>query len=94
VVRNVPVAASIADPVNSDLVLDFWIPNGQVEPNMWLVFPGANNLPQTRPSYLAAADCGVNDPLDTAAIGFPDSHWVMVVHGDEVPVELQSFDIE
>jgi hypothetical protein len=61
---------------------------------MWLVFPGANNLPQTRPSYLAAADCGVNDPIDTAGIGFPDSHWVMVVHGDEVPVELQSFDIE
>jgi hypothetical protein len=94
VVRNVPVSATIADPVNSDLVLDFWVPDGQTEPNLWLMFPGGNNLPQTRPSYLAAADCGVPDPIDTAAIGFPDSHWVMVVHGDEVPVELQSFNIE
>jgi hypothetical protein len=94
VLKNVPVSASFADPVNTDLVLDFWIPDGQVEPNTWGIWAGANNLPQTRPSYLAAADCGVAEPIDTAAIGFPNAHWVMVVHGDEVPVELQSFDIE
>jgi len=94
VVFNVPVSASIADPVNSDLVVDYYAPDGQTEPNVWGIFPGANNLGQSRPSYLAAADCSVAEPTDAAQLGFPDMHLVMVVHGDEVPVELQSFDIE
>lgn len=41
---------------------------------------GANDLGQTRPSYFAAPDCGVFEPVDLAAIGFPDTHHVMVVN--------------
>ena len=37
---------------------------------------------QTAPSYLAAAACGVTEPTDTAAIGFPGMHIVMNVTGD------------
>lgn len=94
VVKSVPVTASFPDPVNVDLVLDFWGPDGQTEPNLWGIYPGANNLGQTAPSYLAAADCGVSEPTDAAALGFPSMHLVMVVRGDEVPVELQTFDVE
>ncbi len=45
-------------------------------------FIGSNAVGQTAPSYLAAADCGVTEPTDTAAIGFPDMHIVMNVTGD------------
>jgi hypothetical protein len=45
-------------------------------------FIGANSSGQSAPSYISAEDCGLNDPTDTALIGFPNTHWVMTVHGD------------
>jgi hypothetical protein len=45
-------------------------------------FMGANSLGQSAPSYITATDCGVSDPLDLAAVGFPNSHLVLVVNGD------------
>lgn len=46
------------------------------------LYPGCNGLGQSAPSYIAADDCGILDPVDLAGIGFPDSHLVMVVNGD------------
>jgi hypothetical protein len=42
-------------------------------------FPGANATPETHPTFLSAADCGVNEPTTASAIGFPDFHMTMVV---------------
>jgi len=66
-------------PAGSTLVVEFFTPDGNADSN--LLFVGSNNLGQTAPSYLAAADCGVTEPTDVADIGFPEMHIVMNVTG-------------
>jgi hypothetical protein len=75
---TVPVAGSA--PAGSNLVVEFFTPNGQAAGN--LLWVGSNPDGQTSPTYLAAADCGVPEPTDTAALGFPGMHMVMNVTGD------------
>ncbi len=66
-------------PTGSTLVVEFFTPDGNAGGN--LLFVGSNNLGQTAPTYLAAADCGVTEPMDVADIGFPGMHLVMNVTG-------------
>jgi hypothetical protein len=69
-------------------VVEFFTPDGNGQGNaLWV---GSNPNGQTAPTYLAAADCGVPEPLDTAVLGFPNMHWILVVNGDEggQPCEL------
>ncbi|MFO0828329.1 MAG: hypothetical protein U0572_09275 [Phycisphaerales bacterium] len=47
-----------------------------------LVVMGANNDGQTGPTYLRAPDCDVDTFETLASLGFPNSHWVMTVHGE------------
>jgi hypothetical protein len=44
-------------------------------------FIGANNEGQTAPSYLQAAECGDEGPVDLASIGFPEMHILLTVTG-------------
>ena len=90
-VLNVPVSANI--PAGAILVVSIFTPNGQVSGNSFFI--GSNNLGQTGPSYLAAGDCGVPEPIPTSDIGFPDMHIVMNVYAnDEVQdVPLKSWPI-
>jgi hypothetical protein len=78
---NTPVNGVVADPTTTDLVVEVFTPNGQAAGNS--LFIGSNPNGQTAPGYLAAPDCGISEPTDTAAIGFPDMHIIMVVNGDE-----------
>lgn len=71
----------ISDPTTTDLVVEVFTPSGQTAGNSFFI--GSNNAGQTAPSYLAAPACGVVEPTDTAAIGFPGMHIIMVVNGDE-----------
>lgn len=48
-----------------------------------LYWIGANGLGQSAPTYIASASCGILDPTDLAAIGFPNSHLVMKVNGQD-----------
>lgn len=82
------VNAVVANPLASDLVVEVFTPNGQTLGNSFFI--GSNNLGQTAPSYLAAADCGVVQPTDTAAIGFPGMHIYMAVTGSEQPTATES----
>jgi subtilisin-like proprotein convertase family protein len=66
-------------PAGSTLVVELFTPNGQVDGNG--LFVGSNPDGQTDPTFLAAADCGVPEPTDTAVIGFPGMHWVLNVTG-------------
>ncbi|HRI56725.1 MAG TPA: hypothetical protein PK170_06480, partial [Anaerolineae bacterium] len=75
---TVPVTG--AAPAGSVLVVEVFTPNGQTAGHSFFI--GSNAAGQTAPSYLAAADCGVVEPTDTAAIGFPGMHIVMNVTGD------------
>jgi hypothetical protein len=71
-------------PVGSNLVVEVFTPDGTAGNNAFFI--GSNSLGQTGASYLSAADCGVNSPTPTSAIGFPGMHIVMTVNGNTVPV--------
>ncbi len=85
---TVPVAGSA--PAGSVLVVEVFTPDGAAGGN--LLYIGSNPFGQTAPSYLAAVACGLSEPLDTAAIGFPDMHIVMNVTGDTIPTEPSACD--
>jgi hypothetical protein len=44
-------------------------------------WPGSNGSGQIRDWYIAAPDCGIDDPIASAALGFPPN-LVQVVHGE------------
>jgi len=75
---QIPVTGTA--PAGSELVVEIFTPDGQTTGNSFFI--GSNNLGQSGPSYLMAADCGVTVPTDVAAIGFPGMHIVMNVTGD------------
>jgi hypothetical protein len=74
---DVPVTGTA--PAGSTLVVEFFTPDGSAGGN--LLFVGSNADGQTAPTYLAAAPCGVPDPTDVAALGFPGMMLVMNVTG-------------
>jgi subtilisin family serine protease len=80
----VPVTGLV--PADGTLVVEFFTPDGQGAGHS--LFVGSNNLGQTAPTYLAAVDCGVVEPTDTAGIGFPDMHLVMNVTGEEMNLDV------
>ena len=47
------------------------------------LFIGANNLGETGPAYVTAADCGVIDPLNVPGSFFIDFHLIQVVNGND-----------
>ncbi len=62
-----------------ELVMEVMTPDGTAVGNLFFI--GSNADPETGPSYLSAADCGVTDPTPTGDLGFPDMHIVMNVNG-------------
>ena len=75
---NVPVVAT-APGSALELVMEVNIPDGTAAGNSFFI--GSNTDPETAPSYLSAADCGVPDPTPTGDIGFPNMHIVFNVNG-------------
>ncbi len=82
-IKQVVTNAAVADPTTTDLVVGLFTPNGQASD--YRFFLGANADGQTDPSYIAAADCGIAEPIDAASVGFPNSHFVLFADGDEAP---------
>src|SRR5881392_1508150 len=75
---EVPITATV--PAGTlELVMEVMTPDGTAVGNLFFI--GSNTDPETGPSYLSAADCGVNDPTPTGDLGFPDMHIVMNVNG-------------
>jgi hypothetical protein len=77
------VPGVVVDASLLDLVVEVFTPNGQAAGNRFFI--GSNSLGQTAPSYLSAADCGVAQPTNTSAIGFPGMHIYMAVTGADCP---------
>ena len=75
---QIPVTGTA--PAGSELVVEIFTPDGQTAGHSFFI--GSNNLGETGPSYLLAADCAVNVPTPTGNIGFPGMHIVMNVTGD------------
>jgi len=44
---------------------------------------GSNSLGQSSPSYFRSDSCGVTEPTDMAALGYPDVHVVMRLNGND-----------
>ena len=63
----------------SELVMELFTPDGQTVGSQFFV--GSNASPESGPSYLSAAACGITTPTTTAALGFPDMHVVFSVQG-------------
>ena len=74
---TVPITATV--PAGAQLVMEVFTPDGTVAGN--LLFMGSNADPESAPSYLSAAACGITTPTTTAAIGFPNMHIVFNVNG-------------
>jgi len=75
---QIPVTGTA--PAGSQLVVEIFTPDGQTAGHSFFI--GSNNLGQTAPSYIMAADCGITVPTDVAGIGFPGMHIVMNVTGE------------
>ena len=79
---NIPVAGCCDTQTQQmavELLSDDCIETGQC----LTLFIGCNDLGQTAPSYISADDCGVVDPVDMALIGFPTSHVIQVINGND-----------
>ena len=79
------------DPSAFDLVVEIFTPDGQNDGNF--LYIGSNAGGQTAPTYLAAADCGVPEPTDTAQLGFPDMHLLMTVEYRGLPSSVPSLSV-
>ena len=78
-VLNVPLTVSVPAGT-SELVMEVFTPNGIAANNAFYI--GSNAAAQTGPSYASSANCGNPTPTDTAALGRPDMHIVLNVHGN------------
>ncbi|MEZ5028890.1 MAG: hypothetical protein R2765_08920 [Ferruginibacter sp.] len=61
------------------MIVELFTPSGQATGKSFFI--GSNAAPQTGPSYLSAAACGVTSPTDVAAIGFPNMHIILNIGG-------------
>lgn len=69
---------------DSQLVIEWRVADGL--PFNADVFPGANRLGQTGPTYFSTETCNIpGDIVNLADMGFPDVHWVMSITGMAEP---------
>ncbi len=81
-ILNWAVGGAIIDPVADDLVVALSWPDVTTSSD-FSIWPGSNSAGQTQPSYLSSEGCGLSEPTDIGAIGYPDMHLVFTVNGDE-----------
>ncbi len=67
-------------PANAILVVELFTPDGRAPVNN-VFFVGSNNLGQSQPCYISAADCGVASPVTLASLGFPNMHIILNING-------------
>jgi hypothetical protein len=73
------LAAAPTVAANAILVLEIFTPDGQAAGHSFFI--GSNALPETAPSYLSAAACGVPNPVTVASLGFPNMHTIINAAG-------------
>lgn len=77
---EVPLTVSV--PAGITLVAEMTVPNGQGVFDGDFLFPGANNDGQTGPTWVRS-ECSGAQPVDAAAVGFPDFHLVLSIDAIE-----------
>jgi hypothetical protein len=71
--QDMAVEVFAEDCLTNGTCLQFWL--------------GANDNGQTKPSYIASASCGILDPTNMAAIGFPSIAVVYTLNGNDEGVD-------
>jgi len=79
-IKAVPVTAYV--PCGQDMVVAIDAPDGSLIGAGLQFRPGANSAGALYDAYIAAADCGLTEPLAVSDIGFFDSQTIFVVDGD------------
>ena len=70
-------------PVATEIVVEVFTPDGQAVNNRFFI--GSNNLGQSAPSYISAADCGAPNPINVASAGAPNMHTLIGLIGNNIP---------
>ena len=65
--------------VGTEIVVEIFTPDGQAVGNRFFI--GSNNLGQSAPSYISAADCGALNPTNVASAGAPNMHTLIALVG-------------
>lgn len=78
-VVSVPLVAAVPAGT-TDIVVEVFTPDGQTAGHSFFI--GSNNLGESAPSWLEAADCGITSPTTTGAIGFANMQFVLNVVGN------------
>jgi Carboxypeptidase regulatory-like domain len=68
-----------ANTVGTEIVVEVFTPNGQSVHNRFFI--GSNNLGQSAPSYISAADCSAPNPTTVASAGAPNMHTLIALVG-------------
>jgi hypothetical protein len=74
---NANLSTPVTVPSNSTVVVEIFTPAGAGN----RFFLGSNPQPQTGDSYIMAAACGISQPVTTASVGFPNTHWILNING-------------
>src|ERR1700741_1840437 len=64
-----------------DIVIQLAIPDGFAAQNKF--FWGGNAAPETTPTYISSAPCGLAEPTPYANINFPNSHMIFDLCGNQ-----------
>jgi len=80
---TIPVGGTVDDTAGKDLVVEYHVDG--LDDGSGQFYPGANATPETHPTFISAAQCGIVAPTRAAAIGFPDFHLTMVVELADEP---------
>ncbi len=89
-VLTVPLAVGIPAGT-TEMVLEVFTPNGITAGNSFFI--GSNNLGESGPSYLMAADCGLTAPTPTGDIGFGNMQIVLNASGDAVAPQQNVIEV-
>jgi hypothetical protein len=75
-VLTIPVTGTVADAVDTDLVVEY-----HIDGSVGNFYAGANGTPQTHTSFMSAINCSLDEPTPTADFGEPDSgHAIFIVN--------------
>ncbi len=78
-------------PVTTQIVVEIFTPDGQAVNHRFFI--GSNNLGQSAPSYISAADCGAPNPTNVANAGAPNMHTLIALVGNNVPATAATASI-
>jgi hypothetical protein len=73
-----PITGDI--PPGSNLIVEVLSPDHSSQPGTYF-YIGATTAGETKPGYVRAPACSINNPTTTAGVGYPSANLVITVTG-------------